>query len=50
MSGIHNGLATLLKKEAPAAIFVHCHAHRLNLALKDSSDEVSVRNVLGTIN
>lgn len=34
--GVKNaGVATLLLKEAPFALYVHCHAHRLNLALVD---------------
>ena len=35
MSGKNAGVAKLLKNEAPYALYVHCHAHRLNLALVD---------------
>ena len=31
MSGCQNGLQTLITKEVPAAIFVHCYAHQINL-------------------
>ena len=29
------GVATLIRNEAQFALYVHCHAHRLNLALED---------------
>lgn len=35
MSGSNAGVAALLKHDAPFALYVHCHAHRLNLALVD---------------
>lgn len=35
MSGKNAGVAKLMQKEAPFALYVHCHAHRLNLALVD---------------
>lgn len=31
-SGKHNGLQSLLKKNSPHAVFVHCHCHLLQLA------------------
>ena len=36
MSGKHRGVAALIKAEAKLAMYVHCYAHRLNLALVDS--------------
>lgn len=36
MLGVKAGVAALLKKEQPCLIPVHCMAHRLELALKDS--------------
>ena len=36
MFGIHNGVAALIKKVAPNAMYVHCNAHKLNLCLVDS--------------
>ena len=45
-----NGLATLLKEISPFSIYVHCHAHRLNLALGDSLSSVAnLKNALGTV-
>jgi hypothetical protein len=34
MSGIYNGLCTRIRDVAPKAIYVHCIAHQLNLALE----------------
>ena len=34
MSGIYNGLCTHIRDVAPKAIYVHCIAHQLNLALE----------------
>ena len=50
MSGIHGGLATLLKETSPLQIYVHCYAHRLNLALEGSlSLGSNLKNALDTI-
>uniref|UniRef100_A0A3Q3ABG9 DUF4371 domain-containing protein n=1 Tax=Kryptolebias marmoratus TaxID=37003 RepID=A0A3Q3ABG9_KRYMA len=35
MSGCNNGVQEKLKKEVPQAVYIHCHAHRLNLVLVD---------------
>ena len=35
MSGKLASVATLIRKEAQFALYVHCHAHKLNLALVD---------------
>ena len=40
MSGKNAGVAARIMKEAPMALHVHCHAHRLNLALVDSVKSV----------
>ena len=37
MSGQLNGLQAKIKEVAPQAVFVHCYAHVLNLALLKSS-------------
>ena len=50
MCGIHGGLATLMKETSPLSIYVHCYAHRLNLALEGSLSLVqNLKNTLGTI-
>ena len=44
-------LATRLKEKYPKALYVHCHAHRLNLALADACSSITeIRNALGTVN
>ncbi|XP_037531372.1 zinc finger MYM-type protein 1-like [Nematolebias whitei] len=35
MSGCNNGVQEKLRKEVPQAVYIHCHAHRLNLVLVD---------------
>lgn len=35
MSGIYNGVSALILKQQPKAIFVHCAAHCLDLAVHD---------------
>ena len=40
MSGCIAGVSTLIKEKAPAAVYVHCWAHKLNLALVAASQRV----------
>ncbi|CAK6979962.1 hypothetical protein NHX12_016273 [Scomber scombrus] len=40
MSGSKSGVQQKFKKDVPQALYIHCHAHRLNLVLVDV-----VRNV-----
>ena len=42
MSGKHKGVAAIVKQKAPQALYVHCHAHRLNLVLVDAVKSVDV--------
>ena len=50
MSGEHAGLSALMKGVAPLSLYVHCCAHRLNLAIEDSLSLIEcLRNGLGTI-
>ena len=44
MRGERNGLQALFFKECPYAYYVHCMAHRLQLALVIVSREVKVVN------
>ena len=49
MSGCNKGVASRMK-ECSLALYVHCYAHRLNLALQDTMTSVEpIRNALGTI-
>lgn len=41
MSGHLNGLQKIVKDKAPQAVFVHCLAHRLNLVLQQSCEQIS---------
>ena len=41
MIGEHGGLAALLKKKFPLIKSVHCMAHRLELAVKNTVDTVN---------
>jgi len=41
LSGIHNGLQALIKKDAPQSIHTHCFSHLLNLTLTQASDSCS---------
>ena len=50
ISGHEKGLAARLKEVAPLCVYVHCYAHRLNLAVKDLLSSIQLlRNVLGTV-
>ncbi|XP_028406786.1 zinc finger MYM-type protein 1-like [Dendronephthya gigantea] len=50
MSGIHKGVAARMKECCPRAVYVHCYAHVLNLALQDTMSEIEpLRNSLGTL-
>lgn len=35
MSGCNNGVQEKFRQEVPHAVYIHCHAHRLNLVLVD---------------
>lgn len=48
MSGKFNGVQAHVHKTHPCALYVHCAAHSLNLALSASCTVTPVRNVLGT--
>ncbi|XP_068219366.1 zinc finger MYM-type protein 1-like [Palaemon carinicauda] len=37
MSGIYNGLQSRLQRQNPKALYLHCHAHSLNLVLVESA-------------
>ncbi|CAF1116873.1 unnamed protein product [Brachionus calyciflorus] len=51
MSGILKGVVARIKNINNKALYVHCHAHKLNLALQDTcSNLVEVRNCIGTVN
>ena len=50
MAGVHKGLAAQISKLEPRAVYVHCHAHCLNLAIQDTVQAVSaLRDVMGNV-
>ncbi|XP_028412600.1 zinc finger MYM-type protein 1-like [Dendronephthya gigantea] len=50
MSGCHKGVASRMKECSPLALYVHCYAHRLNLALQNTMTSIEpIRNALGTM-
>ena len=48
MSGRLNGAQAYIRKIIPIALYVHCAAHSLNLAVSNSCDLSPVRNCMGT--
>ena len=50
MSGLKNGVAVKFLELVKSAVYVHCHAHKLNLALCDASSQVKdIADVLNYI-
>ncbi|KAH7680275.1 zinc finger MYM-type protein 1-like protein, partial [Aphelenchoides avenae] len=49
MSGVHSGCQTRVRSVHPSAIYVHCSAHNLNLALANASSIAEVKSVMGLI-
>jgi hypothetical protein len=48
--GRYSGLAARVQEVENRAIYIHCHAHQLNLALQSACCAVrDIRNILGTI-
>ena len=42
MQGHRKGVATLIKRESPYAVAVHCYAHSLNLCLQDAGRKLII--------
>ncbi|VVC31043.1 Ribonuclease H-like domain,Domain of unknown function DUF4371 [Cinara cedri] len=49
MSGIYNGVQKNICNLVPHALYVHCAAHSLNLAISKSCDIPEIRNCIGSI-
>ena len=50
MSGSQIGLATLIQKEEPRAVYAHCYSHALSLACLDTINSCkTMRNTLDTL-
>lgn len=49
MRGCYKGAKTLIQEKYPLAMYVHCKAHSLNLALVHSSTQQDMTNMLGIV-
>lgn len=49
MSGKFNGVQAIVRESYPAAIYVHCAAHSLNLAISKASEIQPIKNCLGIV-
>ncbi|KAI6657242.1 hypothetical protein LOD99_11146 [Oopsacas minuta] len=50
MRGKYSGLASRVQEEEHRALYIHCHAHQLNLVLCEACMNIrEVRNALGTV-
>ena len=49
MSGKFAGVQALVKEQALLAVYLHCRAHSLNLAIVHSSENAHVRNMFGIV-
>lgn len=49
MSGKHNGVQAIIKRDAPEALYVHCKALCLNLAVVHACKEPTVRTMMAVV-
>ncbi|XP_025208701.1 52 kDa repressor of the inhibitor of the protein kinase-like [Melanaphis sacchari] len=49
MSGLYNGVQKHIRDKIPHALYVHCAAHSLNLAIGKSCTIPEIRNCIGSI-
>ena len=49
MAGIHRGVQAIIRHPVADAVYVHCKAHSLNLAIGHAYNEPLVRNMLGPL-
>jgi len=49
MSGKLSGVAALIIKEYPSALYIHCSAHNLNLSVSYACNIQGIRKTMGTI-
>lgn len=49
MSGRHRGVQARIRRVLPGAIYTHCKAHSLNLAIVHASKEAHARNTMSTV-
>jgi len=49
MAGEFRGVQKIINDQFPKALYVHCSAHSLNLAVSSSSNIRPIRNCLGIV-
>ena len=49
MSGKFKGVQAVVRSRVPSAVYLHCRAHSLNLAVVHSCSNSHVRNMFGTV-
>ncbi|XP_050064151.1 52 kDa repressor of the inhibitor of the protein kinase-like [Aphis gossypii] len=49
MSGHLNGVQAIVRRTFPRALYVHCSAHSLNLAISDACKISAIRNCVGSV-
>lgn len=49
MAGMYNGVHRIIQNDYPAALYVHCAAHSLNLAVTKACEVQNIRNCLGVV-
>ena len=49
MSGMFNGVQAIVRKQLPAAVYVHCSSHCLNLTLSTACKLPQIRNANGIV-
>ena len=49
LDGVHGGVQAIIRQHVPEAVYVHCKAHSLNLAIGHACKEPLVRNMLSTL-
>ena len=49
MSGVFNGVQTVIRRQLPAASYVHCASHYLNLTLSTACKQPQIRNAYGVV-
>ena len=49
MSGVHRRVQAVIRQQVPDAVYCHCKAHSLNLAICHACKEPLIRNMLSTV-
>jgi len=49
MSGVFNGVQAVIRRQLPAATYVHCASHCLNLTFSTACKQPQIRNAHGVV-